>query len=801
MKTLFCFLCILAGGLLQGQEKKTVEALRITAPIVIDGILDEDVYSIARPAKDFVQLQPYNGKPSMQPSEVYIFYDQAAVYVGAKLFDSAPDSIYNFLCQRDQIGASDYFGIYFDPYNQGQVAYGFFIIPSGVQTDIKAVKGERDYEDPNWNAIWQSKTRITKDGWLVEMRIPFSALRFPENGGGTWGLNMFRNIRRYNSNNSWNLIDRKVSGFIHQEGLLTGIDNIRPPVRLSLTPFSALYTQVEKGNANPSMRYKGGMDLKYGINESFTLDMMLIPDFGQIQSDYKKMNLTPFELYYSERRQFFTEGTELFNRGDIFYSRRIGASPKFSQRINDSIKSYESIDFIPSETQILNATKISGRTSEGWGLGSLNAVTLASYAVVINDETLEKRKILVQPFTNYNITTIDKTLKNNSYISLINSSMIMAGDPFYSNITATDFQVRNKAKTIAIKGKGGVSLRNQDNRETGYFSSLAFDKNSGKLQFGISQRIYSDKYNPNDLGYLRRNNEVTTSSYLWYAIREPFWIFRETSHYLSFTHSRMYRGLYFSGNELFLNSFSTFKNNYSFMFNAWLDGNTNDYYEPRVAGRFYSDPASFRYQTGVFSDHTKPLSFSIRFISLRTFNSDKSSDGINTDIGLRIRKKFQMRYSAGISKDDNSPGFSGFKGTIDTIVFAKRDIRSYENAIYLAYTLNNKSGINLQARHYTSTFRNNGFYSLGPKGSLEPVSHDSPDGTFNMLNIDLIFRWIFAPGSELSLAWKKNIFDSRQEAEPEYLTNFKNLFRADQTDSFSLKILYYLDYNTLRNKF
>ncbi|HEX3009882.1 MAG TPA: DUF5916 domain-containing protein, partial [Bacteroidales bacterium] len=317
------------------QEKKSVAAIEISSPLTIDGVLDESVYTDAIPARDFVQLQPYNGRPSFQPSEVYIFYDHSALYIGAMLYDSSPDSIFNFFSERDNIGMSDYFGIYFDPYNQGQVAYGFFVNPSGVQTDMKAVKSDEDYEDDNWNAVWESKTRITEEGWIVEMKIPYSALRFSEKAGQVWGLNMFRNIRRYNSNNSWNLIDRKVSGFIHQEGTLTGIKDIKPPVRLMFSPYAATYLDFEN-NASPDFVYKGGMDVKYGINESFTLDMMLIPDFGQIQSDDKQLNLSPYELYYDEKRQFFTEGTELFNRAGIFYSRRIGNGPKFSDRADDA---------------------------------------------------------------------------------------------------------------------------------------------------------------------------------------------------------------------------------------------------------------------------------------------------------------------------------------------------------------------------------------------------------------------------------------------------------------------------------
>jgi hypothetical protein len=157
----------------------------------------------------------------------------------------------------------------------------------------------------------------------------------------------------------------------------------------------------------------------------------------------------------------------------------------------------------------------------------LNAITIPSYAKVRDSISGVERKIEVQPYTNYNVSVIDKSLKNNSYFSLINTNMTMFNDPFRANVTATDFQLRNKKKTFAVKGKGGISTRNENGKETGFFSGLSIDKNSGKLLYGISELIHSDKYNPNDLGYLQRNNDMVTETYVNYNIIEPFGIFRE----------------------------------------------------------------------------------------------------------------------------------------------------------------------------------------------------------------------------------------------------------------------------------
>src|ERR1035437_5857346 len=698
------------------QKKKSVEAHRISAPITIDGILDEDVYKQETPAKDFVQIQPYNGKAAMQPTEVYIFYDQSAIYVGAQLYDNHPDSIFNYLTDRDNTGMSDYFGIYIDPYNQGQLAYGFFITPAGVQSDLKAIKSDYDNEDPNWNAVWESKTHINAKSWTVEMRIPFSELRFSEKTGNTWGLNMFRNIRRYNSNNSWNFIDRKVTGFIHQEGQLTGIKDIKPPVRLSFSPYLSFYYEPKTSTTSSSFLYKGGLDLKYGINESFTLDMMLVPDFGQIQSDDKKLNLSPYELFYSETRQFFTEGTELFQRGNIFYSRRIGANPKFSA--DNSLKSNEIIEYNPSETQLVNATKISGRTNEGWGLGMLNAMSLSSNAILKDTLSGNKRNILVQPFTNYNVTVIDKSLKNNSYISLINSNVYMFGNPFRANVTAMEFQLRDKSKKYALKGKGGISYRGDSIYETGFYSFLGFEKNQGNFQYGVSQNIYSDKYNPNDLGYLQRNNQLTTESYLYSQIIEPFWIIREFNGNIWWDYLRMYKPNTIYGNQFGYNGNVTFKNNYNFNINGGYSTDLYDYYEPRVEGRYYTNPRFYWYNFNLNTDNRKRLNFYFHYGQTNHFGTDQFGIYGDFQASLRLGQRLEIDYSFGFNNTINGLGFVDKNNNNDSIIFAKRNVNILENIFSTSYVFNNTTSVSIRLRHYWTGDKNKNFYLLNQNGSL-----------------------------------------------------------------------------------
>jgi hypothetical protein len=782
---------------------KSIEALNISKPLIIDGNLDEPAYKDAIPARDFVQIEPYNGKPSLQNSEVYFFYDNVALYIGAMLYDSAPDSIFNQFTQRDNIGISDYFGIYIDPYNQGQLAYGFFVNVAGVQTDLKAIKSDYDYEDVNWNAVWESATKVNNNGWVVEMRIPYSAIRFPKKDEHIWGLNIFRSIRRYNSNNSWNFINKEVNGFIHQQGQLTGIKNINPPIRLSISPYGATYFEFGNKNINEKFTYKAGLDLKYGLNESFTLDMMLIPDFGQIQSDDKKLNLSPYELYYDEKRQFFTEGTELFQRGNIFYSRRIGASPKFTNELYNNLKDNEIIDYNPTETRLINASKISGRNNKGWGFGFLNAMTLPAYATIKDTIENKTRKFLLQPFTNYNVSVIDKSLKNNSYISLINGNVYFFDNPFFANVTATQFQFRDKSKTYALSGKAGISFRNDTTHQSGYYSKLAFDKNSGKLQFGISQSVYSDKYNPNDIGYLYRNNYLSTEAYIAYNIVNPFWIIRECYNNIFWNYNRIYNPSDFFSNEIGISTYALFKNNYSMNFSTGFQSTSHDYYETRVKNRYYLSPPDIWANYYVSSDNRKPLTF---YISTGGYFKNKIKQygyWVNTGPSIRIGQRFQLNYKIGINNEINDRGFIEKNDNEDTIVFARRNIKSIENIFSSSYSINNKSTITLRVRHYWSGALNKEYFILQNNGNLSTYDeyNSNKNENFNTLTIDMIVRWVFAPGSELSLAFKSSVFNSDENFTDRFLKNLDNTFTSDINNSISLKILYYIDYNNLKNIF
>ena len=404
---------------------RRLRAERVSEPIKIDGKLDETVWASVHAAADFVQFEPVNGGPVSHPSEVRLVYDDKAIYVGAMLYDSAPDSILRQLSRRDGGGEganADDFSIAFDTYNDNQNAFAFAVSASGVQTDSRhSALGE----DIVWDAVWRSAVHIHEKGWSLEMEIPYSALRFSDKEIQDWGLQIRRTVRRHRETATWNPMDRATEGVVNQFGTLEGLTGLKPPLRLAVTPYVSGYLQKfspGKGAGSPSYQryFNAGADLKLGVSKAFTLDMTLVPDFGQVVADNQVLNLSPFEVQFKENRQFFTEGTELFNIANVFYSRRIGGEPRNYYHINDSLRNGESVLSNPSKGRLLNAFKLSGRTQGKTGIGVFNGMTSASHAQVTGPDG--DREIMTQDFTNYNVAVVDQSLRNNGYVSLINTN-------------------------------------------------------------------------------------------------------------------------------------------------------------------------------------------------------------------------------------------------------------------------------------------------------------------------------------------------------------------------------------------
>ena len=373
------------------QTKPPLElpAYKTTKPIKIDGLLNDEAWKDAPVMKDMTEFRRNPGAKERFATRTiaYLMYNETGIYFGTYCYENSKDSIAKELSGRDGFGTNDYVGLTLDTYYDKLNGFEYFVTPLNEQWDAKMSppSPNSESEDFSWNAVWESNVAIHNDGWSLEMFIPFSAIRFGNKDVQDWGLNITRRRRTSEEQYTWNPIDPRVNGFLTQEAVWKGLSIGKPPIRLQFSPYFSSYIN-HFPSPDPvvkswSSSVNGGMDVKFGINQAFTLDMTLIPDFGQVQSDNQQLNLSPFEIKYAENRPFFTEGTELFGKGNLFYSRRIGGFPVNYITVQDQLQPNEHIVKNPVETKLINATKISGRTQKGLGVGFFNALSNPQYAI------------------------------------------------------------------------------------------------------------------------------------------------------------------------------------------------------------------------------------------------------------------------------------------------------------------------------------------------------------------------------------------------------------------------------------
>ncbi|MBG8553859.1 DUF5916 domain-containing protein [Hymenobacter guriensis] len=812
--------------------KRQLQAVRISEAIKLDGVLDEALWQQAPVATDFIQNRPKPGPHEQHPTEVRILYDDAAIYVGAIMHDVAPDSIKRELSARDNLPNTDFFGIFLDTYHDKLNGYGFIVTAGGVQADARYSPASG--EDFAWNAVWDARTAQRGTDWVAEMRIPYSAIRFSTAEVQQWGLQFMRRRQALRQDFFWSEVKPEVDGFVNQWGELTGLKGLKPPLRLSLTPYISGYVNHNPLNAEGTRRtttsFNGGADVKWGINESFTLDATLVPDFGQVQSDNQVLNLSPFEVQFQENRQFFTEGTELFNKGNLFYSRRVGATPIGFYGVG--LADNEKIVRNPAETRLLNATKISGRTSKGLGIGLFNALSNDVYATVRNTETGEEREVLTQPFSNYNIAVLDQSLKNNSYVSLINTNVTRWGSTYDANVTGGLFRFANKKNSYAVDGSIVYSRRRGNqfgsdeaiDDQNGFKYTVGVGKISGNFTWGFNHRIESDHYNPNDLGILFGNNNITQSAYANYRIFKPFWKVNNMNFYSEVGHQLLYRPTLFQ-NMYFYNGFNTtFTKNflqvgYDFMHTPV----SHDFFEPRTfpLGDYYVRvPANTDWIGFLNSDTRKRLSVGVN--AGATYYAEDERLARNRPRRLRYRAGFYprfrvndhltFRYSLDWSLQRNQIGY--VNGGLSTdeyldlpfqgqILLGRRNVATVTNVAQVAYTFTNRMSFTLRLRHYTSNVRYQDFTVLKEDGQEFLADYRrNRDNTYNAFNVDAVYSWWFAPGSQVNIVWKNagNTELLAERATPQYFDNFNNTINTPHNNSLSVKVLYYLDYLTLRRR-
>jgi hypothetical protein len=549
--------------------EKRVEAIRADNPITIDGKLTESIWK--RPGFDvFLQRIPDEGQPSTQRTETWIAYDDDAIYVAARMYDTAPDSIIAKLTRRDGWAGSDFFWVELDPFHDKRTGVWFGMSAAGAFSD--GVYYNDEWEDDSWDGIWEGKTTIDSNGWTAEFRIPLSQLRFHDNEVQEWGINFERWIARKGEATLAAVRPRNSSGFVSRFLPLQGIRGIKPPARIEFMPYVSAKNDFHPTQAGNPFRDGhdftpgAGADLKFGIGSGATFDATINPDFGQVEVDPAVINLSDFETYFSEKRPFFIEGSQIFRFGIggsnsmynydwndpvFFYSRRIGRAPQ------GSIVRAEHAE-IPISANIIGAGKLTGDLGSDIKIGAVSAVTRREFANLESNGVQSQQEI--EPLTYYNLARIRKEFDSSfwSLGAIVTNAIRSFEDPALRsqlNTTGTvlaldgytfldgerQWVVNGWAGMTNITGSTDAITRAQRNSRhyfqrpdashlgvdssatslTGTGARLWLNKQKGNIIFNAGLGYLDPKFDMNDLGLSYKADVINGHVLAGYKWTEP----------------------------------------------------------------------------------------------------------------------------------------------------------------------------------------------------------------------------------------------------------------------------------------
>lgn len=799
--SLLLFLTVFSN-ISKAQQRKSIEATRIESPPKVDGLLNDTVWSTLPKYGDFNMFEPgiEGSIPEGYETQVQLAYDNKAIYIAAYMFDPDPNTILSQFSQRDNFNVqADLFILGINTLDDGINETRFVVTAAGTIGDtIVTLNGE----DVSYNVVFTCN--ITKDekGWYAEFRIPYNALRFPEVEKQNWSINFYRNIRSINETHSFAPIDITKGRGTQYNAKVIGIRDIKPPVRLTMFPFAQ--GSVFNFDGETTSNLTAGMDIKYGLSDSFTLDATLIPDFGQAGFDAVELNLGPFEQTFAEQRQFFVEGIDLFNRGGVFFTRRVGSAPTGS--VGD-LSENETIIDNPDSVNLLNAVKISGRTKEKLGVGFFNAITENTFASIQDTLTGAVREVLVEPLSNYNIVVLDQQFNDNSSISLINTNVTREGSFRDANTTGFVFDLANKENSFATSGRTIVSnVLGSTGATTGLRTEFDFARTKGNFRYRVGHDFANTTFDINDLGLNFRNNFNNFVGAISYENFEPVSFLNKYRFTFTARHQRLYDPNVVTGNSYRLEGFFAARTRFALGYNVQYNSEEDDYFEPRVDGLFVTFPESIGGRVWVSSDYRKKFAYDIGVGHRRTDeNFNQTQYFFDVSPRYRFSDNFIIITSTDLTLRNNLFGY--FDNTETDSFLGQRDIIALENNISASYNFDPYKAINLNFRNFWTTvnYSDNRFFNLNDDGTLRPIDFDletlDPNTNFNIWNLDLSFRWRFAPGSEASLLYRNQIFNSDTQSTLNYTQSLENLFNEAQQHTVSLRITYFIDYNNIKYLF
>ncbi|MEW6753896.1 MAG: DUF5916 domain-containing protein [Candidatus Latescibacterota bacterium] len=758
--------------------QRVARAVRAAVPPVIDGRLDEEAWGAAPAQSDFLQRDPDQGQPATQRTAFRLLYDDEALYIGAMCYDTAPDSIVARLGRRDAGAERDFFQVNLDPHHDHQTGVYFRVDPSGWRED--GILFNDGWDDNTWDGVWDTQVARVEGGWSAELEIPYHNLRFGHTQSYTWGINVSRRISRRQEFDQWVLIPRGVNGWTSHYGHLEGIEGIEPQRILEVFPVALgrlTRSPGGDGRADASDLFGAlGLDLRYALSSSISLNATVNPDFGQVEADPAVLNLSAFETFYSERRPFFLEGISLFEPSGphiagiggparLFHSRRIGGQPSRFALPDSSAQVSR-----PDNTTILGALKLSGKTRQRTAFGVLDAVTGSEYAQVdlwrtspaTGQADTTRRRLRVESRTNWFVGRLQQDLLTNSAVGA--QLTAVNGDDFEpAYVGAADSHLKWGGNAWQLYSRLATSRAGQaSDRRTGWEGVAYLSKFSGAFGGQLYLDARSPHFDVNDLGYMDRNDRIQAGLHLYHEQLHPYWFARRSGfnanvwQHWNFAHDRLSRGVNLNmWHEL--HSYWGFWTGVDRVFDSWDDLGTR-------GGPVMRSPGFYNWAVDVWSDDRGPVSGSLDGHVRWGQGGDDLRAGMGVEIELRPVSQVELeiepsyayarRFAQWIDNVDDDGDEEA-----DHFVFGELDSRVFEVGVRGTWALTPVLSVQLYLQPFVTTGDYGAVkelvrprsYQFAPYSGLE----DDPDFRRRALRANVVLRWEYAPGSTLFAVWQQ----------------------------------------------
>ena len=813
-------------------------AARTSASIELDGRLNESAWALAPVTDSFTQIDPDEGRPASQRTEVRVLYDDTFLYVGARLHDTG--RITGRLGRRDMdFGDSDWFGVMIDSYLDHRTAFGFDVNPAGVRHDeIKTI----DIDDYSWDPVWEAATTIDSAGWTAEYRIPFSQLRFSNAREQVWGVQFERIIGRNREYAVSTFIPKSIRGGVPQYGHLLGVEDIRPGKRIEVLPYTVQRASYVDPGSNPyrdkpEFGTEAGLDLLYRLSSNLTVNAAFNPDFGQVEVDPAVVNLGVYETFFEEKRPFFIEGSEIFgfgaggtSGGQIFYSRRIGRAPSLSPPPGPSD--------IPDATTILGATKLSGKVG-GWSLGILEAVTAEEEARFLAPSGSTSR-FAVEPLANYFvgrarrewrggqtyfggiITSVHRNLTIAPQRDAMHRAAYAAGWDFRHEFASRGWAVNGDLELSRVEGSANALIATQrrsnhffqrpdaDHLEVdssasslnGYSANLRLTKQGGAHWRGfVGSAFTSPQYEVNDLGFAVRTDRRDFAAGLTYLENRPgqFWRRWNVN-----AQGRSERNFDWQSILNFV-SLSAFGQTLGY----WgVSANVQHFlkaYDDRLTrgGPLALRPRSWSGNVNVSSDGRKPVTVAA-FAGAQDLEFGGWAWNVGMDFGLKTSTRWNLTAGPSVSRSYTP---AQFVQSVPDPTYAPTFGRRYvfaplaQTSVALETRFNVTFSPTLSLETYVQPLLSSADYGaarqfVAPKTyEFEPYTEQVPSLDFNLRSLrgNAVVRWEWREGSTIYVAWQQQRSDFQPYGDFDFGRDQRALFGTRPDNIFLVKMNYWLN--------